>query len=42
MGQFVVGVCGFGASTGAVAIDDIWGKIEDEVVKNTSRILVPS
>ena len=41
MGQFGVGLCGFGASTGTVAVDDIRGKIEDEVVKNTGRVLVP-
>lgn len=40
MGQFGVGVGGVGAGSDTVAVDDIWGKIEDEVVKNPGRILV--
>lgn len=40
MGQFGFGLCGVGAGTGASAVDDIWGNIEDQVVQNSGRVLV--
>ena len=40
MGQFGFGLCDVGADTCAVAVDDNWGNIEDQVVQNSGRVLV--
>lgn len=41
MGEFSTGIHSAGARTSTVVTDEIWRKLEDEVVEDKGEVLVP-